>query len=58
MTYYVAWLMTVNDDPLVWFYYIYGHTTLPPVLALWLYHRMTAPRPTPAGRSPSPPVPA
>jgi hypothetical protein len=40
MTYYVAWLMTVNDDPMVWFYYIYGHTTLPPVAALWIYHRL------------------
>jgi hypothetical protein len=37
MTYYVAWLMTVNDDPMVWFYYIYGHTTLPPMAALWVY---------------------
>src|SRR5690606_6143218 len=34
MTFYVAWLTTVNADPLVWFYYIYGHTTLPPVVAL------------------------
>ncbi len=40
LTYYVAWLMTVNDDPLVWFYYIYGHTTLPPLAALWIYHRV------------------
>lgn len=47
MTYYVAWLMTVNDDPMVWFYYIYGHTTLPPVVAIWLYHRIRSPRPTP-----------
>jgi hypothetical protein len=48
ITYYVAWLMTVNDDPMVWFYYIYGHTTLPPVVALWLYHRVRSPAPTPA----------
>ena len=32
--------MTVNDDPLVWFYYIYGHTTLPPMAALWVYLRL------------------
>jgi len=32
--------MTVNDDPLVWFYYIYGHTTLPPMAALWLYLKL------------------
>lgn len=48
MSFYVAWLMTVNDDPLVWFYYIYGHTTLPPVAALWLYHRLRSPAPAPA----------
>jgi hypothetical protein len=47
ITYYVSWLMTVNDDPMVWFYYIYGHTTLPPVVALWLYHRLRSPYPTP-----------
>ena len=40
LTYYNAWLMTVNDDPLVWFYYIYGHTTLPPMAALWVYLRL------------------
>ena len=40
LTYYNAWLMTVNDDPLVWFYYIYGHTTLPPMAALWIYLRL------------------
>jgi hypothetical protein len=40
LTYYNAWLMTVNDDPMVWFYYIYGHTTLPPMAALWVYLRL------------------
>ena len=30
LTFYNAWLMIVNDDPFVWFYYIYGHTTVPP----------------------------
>lgn len=39
LTYYNAWLMTVNDDPFVWFYYLYGHTTLPPLALLWIYHR-------------------
>ncbi len=43
MTYYNAWLMTVNDDPMVWFYYIYGHTTLPPMVALWMFHKYLAP---------------
>jgi hypothetical protein len=40
LTFYNAWLMTVNDDPLVWFYYIYGHTILPPMVLLWVYHRV------------------
>jgi hypothetical protein len=35
LTFYNAWLMTVNDDPFVWYYYIYGHTTLPPMVMLW-----------------------
>jgi hypothetical protein len=43
LTYYNAWLMTVNDDPLVWFYYIYGHTTLPPMAALWIWFRLAGP---------------
>lgn len=43
LTYYNAWLMTVNDDPLVWFYYVYGHTTLPPMAALWLWFRLAGP---------------
>ncbi len=45
LTYYNAWLMTANDDPFVWFYYIYGHTTLPPLAFLWLYNRLSAPVP-------------
>lgn len=40
LTYYNAWLMTVNDDPAVWFYYLYGHTALPPMAFLWLYNRI------------------
>lgn len=42
MTYYNAWLMTVNDDPFVWFYYLYGHTVLPPMAFLWICHRLGA----------------
>ena len=38
-----AWLMTVNDDPFVWFYYIYGHTTLPPIVFLWLAMKFLVP---------------
>jgi hypothetical protein len=39
LTYYNAWLMTVNDDPLVWFYYIYGFSIMPPMVFLWLINR-------------------
>jgi hypothetical protein len=35
LTFFNAWLMTVNDDPAVWFYYVYGHTTVPPLALLW-----------------------
>jgi hypothetical protein len=38
LTFFNAWLMTVNDDPAVWFYYVYGHTTVPPLALLWLYN--------------------
>jgi hypothetical protein len=40
LTYYNAWLMTVNDDPMVWYYYIYGYTTLPVMAALWLFLKL------------------
>ena len=35
ITYYNAWFMVVNDDPLVWFYYNWGFTTLPVVVLTW-----------------------
>jgi hypothetical protein len=35
ITYYVAWFMVVNDDPLVWFYYNWGFSTLPVVILMW-----------------------
>ncbi|MDX2039277.1 MAG: hypothetical protein SFX72_21700 [Isosphaeraceae bacterium] len=40
LTFYNAWFMTVNDDPFVWFYYAYGFTTFPPLVALWLYNKL------------------
>ena len=43
MTYFNAWLMTVNDDPFVWFYYIYGHTTFPPLAFFWICNKLSAP---------------
>jgi hypothetical protein len=39
LIFYNAWFMTVNDDPFVWFYYVYGHTTLPPLAFLWVFNR-------------------
>ncbi len=44
VTYYNAWLMTVNDDPFVWFYYNYGFTTFIPMTGLWLYLKLSSPR--------------
>jgi hypothetical protein len=41
LTYYNAWLMTVNDDPFVWFYYNYGFTTFIPLTGLWLYLKLS-----------------
>ena len=36
VTYYNAWFMVLIDDPLVWFYYNWGFTTFPIVIAMWL----------------------
>jgi len=44
LTYYNAWLMAVNDDPFVWFYYIYGHAILPPMVFFWLFNRLAGGR--------------
>ncbi len=35
ITFYNAWFMVVNDDPMVWFYYNWGFTTFPIVVFLW-----------------------
>ena len=40
LTYYNAWLTTANDNPAVWFYYVYGHTTLPPLIFFWVANRV------------------
>lgn len=47
-TFINAWFMTVNDDPFVWFYYIYAFTTLPVLALLWLYNRFAGPPGEPA----------
>ena len=44
LTYYNAWLMTVNDDPFVWFYYIYGTSIMPPMVFLWVVNRFAETR--------------
>jgi hypothetical protein len=49
LTYYNAWLMVVNDDPFVWYYYNYGYSALLPMLGLWFLLKF-APAPAPAGR--------
>jgi hypothetical protein len=48
LTYYNAWLMTVNDDPFVWFYYNYGFTTFIPMVGLWFYLKLPGGRREPA----------
>ena len=49
LTYYNSWLMTVNDDPFIWFYYLYGHTILPPLAFLWLFNRALSGGARPSG---------
>jgi hypothetical protein len=39
ITYFNAWFMVVTDDPLVWFYYNWGFTTLPVVVVSWWWNR-------------------
>ncbi len=36
LTYYCAWFMVVADDPMNWFYYNWGFTTMPALLLLWV----------------------
>lgn len=42
-----AWFMVVNDDPMVWFYYNWGFTSMPIVVLFWLVNRYAPAR---AGR--------
>ena len=39
ITYYNAWFLVVNDDPLVWFYYNWGFTAMPVVVLTWWWNR-------------------
>jgi len=47
ISYYNAWFMVVNDDPLVWFYYNYGFSTMPILVFLWLANRFMPSTPKP-----------
>jgi hypothetical protein len=44
ITYYNSWFMTVNDDPLVWFYYNWGFSTFPIVVLMWWSSKLGTPR--------------
>ncbi|WP_422930976.1 hypothetical protein [Singulisphaera sp. PoT] len=44
ISYYNAWFMVVNDDPLIWFYYNYGFTTMPLLVFLWFVNRFLGSR--------------
>jgi hypothetical protein len=40
-TFINAWFMVVTDDPMVWFYYNWGFTTMPVLIVLWMCNKMT-----------------
>ncbi len=40
--FYNSWMMTVGDDPLTWFYYNYGFTTLPTMLLFFVVNKIGA----------------
>jgi len=40
LTYYNSWLMVATDDPFVWFYYVYGHTIVPPMALFFLVNKL------------------
>jgi hypothetical protein len=42
-TFINAWFMVVTDDPMVWFYYNWGFTTMPVLIALWCANLRTVP---------------
>ena len=45
ITFYNAWFMVVNDDPMVWFYYNWGFSTFPIVVCLWWACKWAQPDP-------------
>ena len=57
LTYYNAWFCTVNDDPLNWFYYNWGFSTMPTLVGLWVANTFGGVR-VPASPSPTTPTTA
>ncbi|WP_435022165.1 hypothetical protein TA3x_002769 [Tundrisphaera sp. TA3] len=53
LTYYNAWFCTVNDDPLNWFYYNWGFTTMPMLVALWVANKFSGAPANTAAPAPS-----
>ena len=45
LTYYNAWFSVVCDDPLNWFYYSYGFTSMPTLVSLWVYNKFLSSAP-------------
>lgn len=45
VTYFNAWFMVVNDDPMIWFYYNWGFTGMPFVVLFWWLNRSGASHP-------------
>jgi hypothetical protein len=41
-TFINAWFMVVTDDPMVWFYYNWGFTTMPVLVLLWVWNKMVS----------------
>jgi hypothetical protein len=40
-TFFNAWFVVVTDDPMVWFYYNWGFTTMPVLAVLWICNKPT-----------------
>ena len=45
LTYYNAWFMVVADDPMNWFYYNWGFTSMPALVLLWVVNKLRPARP-------------
>jgi hypothetical protein len=47
LIFYNAWMMVLNDDPMVWFYYNWGVTCMPVMVLFWVVN-LFVPAPTAA----------